>query len=208
MKCKSFHVSGIIALVLLCAGTVYGQGGSKIAIINFQEAVTATQEGQKVGRDLATKYKPAQDRIQSKRQEVEVLKDQLRKGANTMSQDAQAKLARDIQTQERRLQRDLEDAQADFNQEQQQRLGEIYQKMVAIVDKHAKDNGYTVVLDISGPQSPVLYAVNEANITAAVVGIYDTENPAGAAAAAPAASAATPAASTPAASTPAAGNTP
>jgi outer membrane protein len=207
MNRKSFHMSGIIALVLLCAATVYGQGGSKIAIINFQEAVTATQEGQKVGRDLAAKYKPAQDRIQSKRQEVEVLKDQLRKGANTMSQDAQAKLARDIQTQERRLQRELEDAQADFNQEQQQRLGEIYQKMVAIVDKHAQDNGYTVVLDISGPQSPVLYAVNEANITANVVGVYDAENPATAAAAAPAAAA--PAPSTPAAaSTPAAGNTP
>jgi outer membrane protein len=74
--------------------------------------------------------------------------------------------------------------------------------MVAIVDKHAQDNGYTVVLDISGPQSPVLYAVNEANITANVVGVYDAENPATAAAAAPAA------ASTPAASTPAAGNTP
>lgn len=207
MNRKSFHLSGIVALVLLCAATVYGQGGSKIAIINFQEAVTATQEGQKVGRDLAAKYKPAQDRIQAKRQEVEALKDQLRKGANTMSQEAQAKLARDIQTQERRLQRDLEDAQADFNQEQQQRLGEIYQKMVAIVDKHAKDNGYTVVLDISGPQSPVLYAVNEANITANVVSVYDTENPVAAAAAAPAPS--TPAAaSTPAASTPAAGNTP
>lgn len=207
MNRKRFTTLAAAAFSLTYAFAAWGQtSSSKIAIINFQEAITSTQEGQKVARDLQTKYKPAQDRIAAKRQEVDALRDQLRKGANTMSQEAQAKLARDIQTQERRLQRDLEDAQADFNQEQQQRLGEIYQKMMTIVDKQALENGYTVVLDISSPQSPVISAANEANITSEVIKIYDAENPVASASAAPAPS--TPTASKPEASTPAAGNTP
>ncbi len=176
--------------VLLCAlggSAAFGQGGSKIAIINMQDAVMRTQEGQKLARELQGKYGPTQQRLETQQQEIVSLRDQLSRGANTMSDEARRKLTREIQTKERSMQRDVEDARQEFNDTQQKASGAMFQKMVAVIDKHAKTNGFSIVFDISAPQSPVLFALNEILITNDVIALYDQENPVAAAPAAPAA---------------------
>ncbi len=176
--------------VLLCAlggSAAFGQGGSKIAIINMQDAVMRTQEGQKLARELQEKYGPTQQRLETQQQEIVNLRDQLSRGANTMSDEVRRKLTREIQTKERSMQRDVEDARQEFNDTQQKAAGAMFQKMVAVIDKHAKTNGFSIVFDISAPQSPVLFALNEILITNDVIALYDQENPVAAAPAAPAA---------------------
>ena len=176
--------------VLLCAlggSAAFGQGGSKIAIINMQDAVMRTQEGQKLARELQEKYGPTQQRLETQQQEIVNLRDQLSRGANTMSDEARRRLTREIQTKERSMQRDVEDARQEFNDTQQKASGAMFQKMVAVIDKHAKTNGFSIVFDISAPQSPVLFALNEILITNDVIALYDQENPVAAAPAAPAA---------------------
>ena len=178
------------AAVLLCAlggATAFGQSANKIAIINMQDALMRTQEGQKLARELQDKYGPTQKRLETQRQEVESLKDQLSRGANTMSDEARRKLTREIQTKERNMQRDVEDARQEFNETQQKASGVMVQKLVAVIDKHAKANGFSIVFDISAPQSPVLFALNEILITNDVITLYDQDNPVAGAPAAPAA---------------------
>jgi outer membrane protein len=181
----------VVVCLLLTAAAAHAQtAGARVAIISMQEAVARTQEGQKLANDLQAKYKPTQDAMQKQVGEINTLRDQLQRGANTMSDDAKRDLIRDIQNKEKQLQRGREDAQADFNGElqayQQQMLG----KIMPVLDKFAKEKGYAVVLDISSPESPVLYAVNEANITNDVIQLYDHEHPV--AAASPGAGAAAP----------------
>lgn len=149
-----------------------------MALLNVQEAISRTGEGQKLIRQLEEKYRPTQQRLETKQGEVNRMRDQLQKGANTMSQEAQRNLARDIQVAERELQRDMEDARGEFSQEQNQLFNSVGSRMMAIIDKYSKDNGFQIVLDISNPQSPVLYAVNEVNITNAIISAYDAAHPA------------------------------
>ena len=75
-------------------------------------------------------------------------------------------------------------------------MQELGQKMMSVLDKYAKDNGYAVILDVSNPQTPVLWASNGVDITNDIVGLYDKANVGGAAAPAarPAAPAGAPAA--------------
>jgi outer membrane protein len=180
----------LVCLLLTAAAAHAQTAGALVAIISMQEAVARTQEGQKLANDLQAKYKPTQDSMQKQVGEINTLRDQLQRGANTMSDDAKRDLIRDIQNKEKQLQRQREDAQADFNGElqayQQQMLG----KIMPVLDKFAKEKGYAVVLDISSPESPVLYAVNEVNITNDVIQLYDQEHPV--AAAAPGAAASSP----------------
>jgi outer membrane protein len=182
----------LVCLLLTAAAAHAQTAGALVAIISMQEAVARTQEGQKLANDLQAKYKPTQDSMQKQVGEINTLRDQLQRGANTMSDDAKRDLIRDIQNKEKQLQRQREDAQADFNGElqayQQQMLG----KIMPVLDKFAKEKGYAVVLDISSPESPVLYAINEVNITNDVIQLYDKEHPA--AAATPGAAASSPAA--------------
>lgn len=168
---------------LLCltvsAPTTYGQtaANTKIAIINIQDAITRTLEGQKLAKDLQGKYGPTRDKLGRLQNEIQSLRDQLSRGANTMSDEARNKLGRELQNKERDLQRDTEDAQLEFNQAQQLALNDISGKLMTVIDKYAKENSFAIVFDVSSPQSPVLYAVNEILITNNIIELYDQEHP-------------------------------
>jgi outer membrane protein len=45
--------------------------------------------------------------------------------------------------------------------------------MMVVIDKYANDNGFALILDVSNPQTPVLYASNTIDITSEIVGLYD-----------------------------------
>ena len=64
--------------------------------------------------------------------------------------------------------------------------------MMVVIDKYARDNGYTLILDVSSPQTPVLYASNTIDITKDIIELYDKAS-ASAPAPAPAKPAAAPA---------------
>ena len=152
---------------------------TKLALLNVQEAISRTGEGQKLIRELEQKYEPTRQRLEAKQTEVNRMRDQFQRGTNTMSDEAKRNLARDIQKAEVELQRDTEDARGEFSQEQGELFNSVGSKMMAVIDRYSKANGFQIVMDISNPQSPVLYAVNEVNITNAIITAYDAAHPVG-----------------------------
>ena len=159
----------------------------KVGVINIQSAIISTKDGQKAAADLAAKYEPRRKDIETRSGEIGALKERLNKGANTMSEEAKQALVREIDQKTRTLQRDTEDAQTEFDQEQGRVLQELGQKMMAVIDKYARDNGYTLILDVGSPQNPVLYASNSIDITNDIVALYDKNAPSSKAAPTPAA---------------------
>jgi outer membrane protein len=95
--------------------------------------------------------------------------------------------------------RDRQDAQSDLEESQGKVMQELGGKMMAVMEKYAMQNGFAVVLDVSSPQTPVLWAASAVDITNDIVKLYDQAYPG--VAAAPAVPAAKPpaAAKTPAA---------
>jgi outer membrane protein len=91
--------------------------------------------------------------------------------------------------------RDTQDARSDLDEAQGKVMNELGGKMMAVMEKYATQNGYAVVLDVSNPQTPVLWAASAVDITNDIVKLYDQAYPGTAAApATPAAKPATPAA--------------
>ncbi len=164
----------LISLFALSLAPLFAQD-TKVAIINIQDAITRTQEGQGMIKELEAKYQPKSQEIEGLQGEVADLRNQLNKGQNTMSEVARRDLARQIEMKERNAQRAFEDARTEFNQEQQRIFNEIGGKLMTAIDKYAKEKGFSIVLDISSPQSPVLYAVNEVNITNDIITVYDAQ---------------------------------
>ena len=70
-----------------------------------------------------------------------------------------------------------DDAQNEFQQAEQDVVNRIGTKMLAVLEKYAKDNGYTVILDVSNPQTPVLWASQGTIITKDLVDAYNIANP-------------------------------
>jgi outer membrane protein len=200
---KTFAVLPALALGLASMAPLTAQTGSKVGIIHVQNAILSTKDGQKAAADLQARFAPKKGELDKKQAAIAALQEQFRKGSATMADEAKLKLQRDIDTSTKALNRDTEDAQAELDQEQGKIMQELGQKMMAVLDKYAKENSFGVILDVSNPQTPVLWASNGVDITNDIVGLYDKANAGGAAAAPAKPAAAAPAAPKPAAMPPA-----
>jgi outer membrane protein len=163
---------------------------AKIALVAFEQAVFATNEGQRSVQDIQTKYKPKKDQIDVLSTEVDTLKKQLQSAPATLSDAERATKLKAIDTKEKQLNRDAEEAQTAYNADLQEQYGKIAAKVSATLKKYVSDNGYTLLLDVSSQQSNVMWANQSTDVTQAVVAAYNTSS--GVAAPAPTAPAAAP----------------
>src|SRR6476661_6271863 len=156
---------------------------TKIGIVNIQQAIGECAEGKKEIDALQQKFNPKQVELKSLNDEVENLKKQYQAQADKLSDEEKASRAKAIDAKQKVLQRNYEDAQAEFQQAEQEVINRIGSKMITVLDKYANANGFAVVLDVSNPQtSPVLYAMKGTVITKELVDAYNAENAVGGAA--------------------------
>jgi len=172
---------------------------NKIAIINIQQAILNTTDGKKASADLQTKFNPRKSALEKRQSDIQGMEDQLRKGSATMSDEAKVKMQKDIETNQKSLQRDAQDLNDDVDQDQQKIMNELGTKIMQVIEQYATQNGYAVVLDVSNQQSPVLWASASTEITGDIVRLYDQAHPAGSSPAPSAAAPKPPAARPPAA---------
>ena len=167
---------------------------AKIALIAFEEAVLATNEGQRALQEIQKKYLPKKADLESRSKEVDTLKQQYQSAPTTMSDADRAERLRAIDTKEKALNRDTEDTQSAYTAEAQDSINKIAQKMGPTVVKYVQQNGYTLLLDSTGQQDQggglnVMWALPGTDISQAVVDAYNVSS----GVAAPAPSAPTPA---------------
>jgi outer membrane protein len=183
-------------LVMGMTLTAQAQQG-KFAIINIQGAIISTKDGQAAAAKLNSETAPKKKQLEQRQNEINALQDQLNKGQNTMSDSAKADLYKNIEAKKKSLQREVEDAQADLEAEQNKILQQLGAKVMAVIERYAKDNGYTMVVDVGSQNTPVIYASPSIDITKEIIELYDKST-------ASSAPAPTPASPKPAAATPAA----
>ena len=150
---------------------------TRIAVISLQPAIMGTKEGTAAGAALQAKYAPRQAEFERRKADLAALQDQLRKGGAAMSEDARAKLTREIDSKTKSLQRDAQEASDDSQQDMNSVYNQLGDKMLQIIEQYAYQNGYAVVLDVSAQQTPVIWAAGSSNITADIVKLYDLAHP-------------------------------
>ena len=151
-------------------------GPAKIAVISFQAAVAKTNEGQRNYADLEKKYAPREAQAKSLNDEIETLTKQLQAQGATLSDVERANRASTIDDKKKRLERDSEDLRNDGNQDIQGMYNALASKVYDVMSTYAQKQGYTLVLDVSQQQSPVLYALQSTDITQAVVDAYNAKS--------------------------------
>lgn len=153
-------------------------GTTKIGVISIQDAILATNEGQKEFDALGKKFEPKRAEIKSMSDEIDSLKKQLDAQSKTPNDESRAGLVRQIESKQKILTRNQEDAQNDFVGQQNEIAQKILQKLGPVIDKYAKDNGLGLIIDISKPwpDGPVLWAGQSVDITRTIVDLYNQQS--------------------------------
>jgi outer membrane protein len=151
-------------------------GPAKVAVIAFQVAVAQTNEGQRNFADLQKKYDPKRQQLKGLSDEVDNLTKQLQAQAATLTPVEQQSKAAAIDNKKKQLDRDSQDASNDFQQEMQDVYNTLASKVYDVMQAYAELHGYTLVLDVSQQQSPVLYASTATNITKEIIDAYNQKS--------------------------------
>ena len=152
---------------------------AKVAIIAFEQVVVATNEGQRAVADIQKKYEPKKAQIETQGAEVDSLKKQLQALPASASDDQRTSLIKNIDTKDKALQRDAEDAQNAYQNDLQEAYGKVAQKVGATAVKYAQDNGFTLLLNKSGQQQgpdPLLWWSPTTDVSQAVVNAYNASS--------------------------------
>ena len=174
--------------------------GKSIGIINLRGAIGSTAEGKQASAELQSQFAPRSAEIDTLTKQINDLQQKLQANQGKLSQEEEGRLTAEGQRLTQRLDRKRTDFQEDASAAQQDVLERIGRKMVDVLDRYARENGFSVILDTSGQNSPLLYASEQVNVTQDIIRLYDQAYPVKNA---PGAPAATPKPATPKPATPA-----
>jgi Skp family chaperone for outer membrane proteins len=145
----------------------------KIALINIQDAILATTDGQNANSELDAQFAPKKAKLDADRKVVEDL--QARLEHETMSAEARDKLTREVNDKIVLLNVETDQDDADLDKAQKEILARLGKKMVEVIIGYSTSHGYAMVFDVSTSMAPLLYAENATDITSEVAKAYESK---------------------------------
>jgi outer membrane protein len=174
-------VFGVSAPALRAQGAAAAAPASsaagKIAVINVRQAIITTSEGKQASAELQSQFAARQAELENLNKQITDLRQRLAAGQATLSQDEQARLTRQGELLARQLQRKQDEYQEDVNASQGDVIDKIGRKMIDVLDRYARENGYVVIMDSSAQNTPILYASNQIDVTQDIIRLYDQAYP-------------------------------
>jgi outer membrane protein len=178
---RALACATLSACLLLGAGarTPAGAADSKIAVIDVQHAVMATEDGIRAQATLKKLFDKRQQELDGKQNELAKARDDIEKQSRVVSREALQKRMEDWQ----RRMIELQTVFVEYNKELQKKQGEltapIVKKMMGVISRVAKKSSFEVIID----KQAAPYVRADLDLTEQVIQLYnaggDTGDPGG-----------------------------
>ena len=149
----------------------------KTGVINIRQAIASTAEGKQAGAELQSQFSARQNELEGLNKQINDLRQRLEAGKGKISQEEEVRLTRQGEVMARQLQRKQDEYQEDVNAAQGEVFDRIGRKMVDVLDRYARENGYVIILDSSAQNTPILFASTNIDVTQDIVRLYDGAYP-------------------------------
>lgn len=148
-----------------------------VGIINLRGAIGSTSEGKQASAELQSQFAPRTTELDNFTKQINDLQQKLQVNQGKLSQEEEARLTAEGQRLTQKYDRKRTEFQDDVSAAQQDVLERIGRKMVDVLDRYARENGFSVILDTSGQNSPILFASNQVDVTQDIIRLYDQSYP-------------------------------
>jgi outer membrane protein len=181
----SLRGAAVVGLCLLGGPAVLAQtpapagssSAGKVGVIDVRNAIVTTAEGKQASAELQSQFASRQSELENMNKQINDIRQRMQAGEGKLSQDELTRLQRQGETLSRQLERKQTEYQEDLNGAQGEVIDRIGRKMIDVLDRYARENGYSVVLDTSAQNSPILYKSNQIDVTQDIVRLYDQAYP-------------------------------
>ena len=189
VRTLALAVTGIMSTAAAWAQSPASPGSAaagKVGVISIRQAIVTTAEGKLASAELQSQFASRQNEIENLNKQISDLQQRLTSSSGKLSPEEEARLRQQGQRLTQRLDRMNTEYQEDVNAEQADVIDRIGRKMVDVLDRYSRENGYVVVLDSSAQNTPILFASTQVDVTQDIVRLYDQAYPVKAGATTPA----------------------
>ena len=134
-------------------------------MVDFEKAVVESAEGKKSSEKFNATLQSKQVEAEKRQKELEDAQKKLQTQGAALNETAKANLQKDIDRRTTQLQRFNEDAQKELQSVRDELLRPIAERASAILNALAAEHGYTLIVDISNPQSNIVWFNPKNDIT-------------------------------------------
>jgi outer membrane protein len=152
-------VAGMVAF------SAMGFAQCKIVVVDMQEAVTGSNEGKEKAAKFDARVKEWTDKLDKIKADIDGNQKKLQAQQALASQSVLQALNKSITDKQTELTRTSEDAQKDVDGYRDELLGPVMEVAQKTMNDLATEKGYSIVYDLSAPNSPIVYSAKECNIT-------------------------------------------
>ncbi|HKW62686.1 MAG TPA: OmpH family outer membrane protein [Candidatus Acidoferrum sp.] len=182
------YTAALAAAGLLIVAAVRGQSSSssaapasaapgKVGVINIRGAIGNTAEGKQASAELQSQFAPRQTELENLNKQINDLRQRLGACEGKCSQDEIGRLTQQGQKATQKFDRLNTELNEDVQSAQGEVIDRIGRKMVDVLDRYSRENGFTLVLDSSAQNTPILYASTQVDVTQDIVRLYDAAYP-------------------------------
>jgi Skp family chaperone for outer membrane proteins len=155
-----------LALGLLLPAMASAQA-LKIAFVDTTRAAANSSEGKSADQYLKDLRERKREEFRPKDEKIKRMRDEYETQRFVLSKEALQEREIELMKQQRNLERDLEEAQEEFEIEQRKRMQPILKSILKVVDEIARDESYGVVFEKTSPG--VLFYSDGLDITDKVI---------------------------------------
>ncbi len=157
----------ITSLVTIIMYSSFALADIKIGYVDLQKAIQSTSAGKKAKTELETEFNKRKKEIETKESDIKKKTEDLEKKKAVLSEEAFQKKQVEVQ-EEMMSYRDLVGKnQMEIQKKERDLTAPILEKMKNIIDKMAKDESYSVILEKN--EQSVLWVKGDLDITEKVV---------------------------------------
>jgi outer membrane protein len=167
----SMKTTAFFAIATLVPGIFLMQanGGTSVAVIDFDRAVSEAPGGKEAMTKITTFRNEQVTAIQTKQQEADAIETRLRNQAGVLNEATRTQLTKDLQTAQASVQTMGDDAEKKLSQMRQELLAPVEQKTAMAVSAYANEHSLKIVLDASALQNGLVYVHDTADITTEII---------------------------------------
>jgi outer membrane protein len=148
----------------------------RIAYIDVQRVLARSSAGVAAREQLEREKAVMQKEMDSKRVELEKLRDDLEKKGPLMTADARREKQEGFERKRRDAARMMDDFQKELEKKEQALLQRVLQELSGVIERVGKEKGYYMIVEKRG--ASVLYASTDADLTDEIIRAYDQAAPA------------------------------
>lgn len=170
---RSLQIAGIILSICLFSSATFAAEVAKIGVFNFETFLKNSKAGQAARKEMTDEAKKLEKQLETKKQEIEKMRDALAREASVLSEEAKTQKTRDLQIKILDLQNMENNFTRSFNQQQNELMIRIRTEVMTLLQSIGKDEGYLLILENIG----VVYAPDRVDLTDRLIKEHDKKYP-------------------------------